>query len=276
MPKSTKYFWGNDPFPMKVIPGFLSNLPYPVSMLSVPFNFPLNLCMAVGALLGTVLFLKGPAPTGPGVTAGSLGGVGLVTLGWVWCYYNTIGHQVGLKFSNAFASHPQATTVGERCMMNTLEQGIPFLVLLWMHAIFVDVSTSVSFGWFYVVMRFLYGVFYSYYGHFTMLAELSTQPNYTALAYFTFGLVDTLYNQTKLSGRLQAMHPGLLFLAFFGLTAGFMTVWNFPTGVPMTMLNNRANPAGGASSTAGGASPSPKKSGAAKSRSSSPGVRKNR
>ena len=54
-------------------------------------------------------------------------------------------------------------------MMNTLEQDIVFFHAPWMHAIFVDVPTSVTFGWMYVIFRFLYPVLYALYGHFTVV-----------------------------------------------------------------------------------------------------------
>merc|ERR1712159_82652 len=116
-----------------------------------------------------------------------MGGVILVTLGWIWSYWNMTGSQVALKLVFK-TDNAQAHRVAERSLMNTLEQGIVFLTLLWLHALFVDVATTVSMGTFYVILRALYPVFYSFYGHFTVLAELSTAPNYYAIWYFAFDL----------------------------------------------------------------------------------------
>ena len=53
--------------------------------------------------------------------------------------------------------------LGDRVMGNTLEQGVVFLPLLWMHATFVDPSMSFSLAQYYVVARVLYPILYFYY-----------------------------------------------------------------------------------------------------------------
>lgn len=227
-----KYCWGNGVFPLPIW----------------------GVTMIFGALLGTVVFVQ-TTPTGPavsdenGVNIKTVGGVIMVTMGWILHYYNCIGHQVGLKFTNNFVPHPQAGTVGERCMMNTLEQGIPFVSLLWMHALFVDVATAVSFGWLYVITRLLYPIFYCFYGHFTVLCELSTMPNYQALAFFACAITDAWYTGDPLSliNRLDGQNPVVVFLLFF-LQFPILcmaVLWVLPTGGLMTVLNNKANPKGG-------------------------------
>lgn len=226
-----KYCWGSNPFPLGL---------WAASWF-------------VAAILVTVVY-ENTTPDGPavakveGVNVSTVGGVILVTLGWILHYYNTIGHQVGLKFTNAFAPNPQAGTVGERSMMNTLEQGIVFLPLLWMHALFVDVSTSVSMGWLYVITRMLYPIFYTFYGHFTVLIELSTSPNYAVIAYYAFALLDACHDPTTtLVSRLtDAGNPALRGLIFFlTFPVLFLILLVIPNGGISTVLNNHANPKGG-------------------------------
>lgn len=44
----------------------------------------------------------------------------------------------------------------DRTVGNTMEQMMPFLVSLWLHAAFVDVDHAASLGWYYILSRLLY------------------------------------------------------------------------------------------------------------------------
>lgn len=51
--------------------------------------------------------------------------------------------------------------MGERAFGNLHEQSIMFLVSLWMHALFVDVSTAASLGWAWLAFRLSYVVIWA-------------------------------------------------------------------------------------------------------------------
>ena len=139
----------------------------------------------------------------------------------------------------------EAKKAAERCLYNTIEQQTMFLVLMWMHAAFVDASTSATLGANYVFFRMLYSVFYSMYGQFTILGELSTQPNYICLVYYQLSLLFWAMDWGSFHDLLLSV-PG----SFIGLTAFFfvaailnmMVLWNFPTGYICAKMNNAANP----------------------------------
>lgn len=211
----------------------------------------LGIAVLMAAVLTTTI-LSCTTPTGPpaGISASTMGGVIFVTLGWILLYYNMVNGQVALKlmFNNP---NEQAKLVGERSLMNTLEQGIVFLLLLWLHAIFVDVATSVSMGWMYVIARGLYPVFYAFYGHFTVLAEFATQPNYFVIMYFGYSLAyaswypeskDFLANPAILANFSGVVKAILLFLLVILAFIVFQMLWQFPVGFLAPWLNNKNNP----------------------------------
>eukprot|EP00966_Prymnesium_polylepis_P007561 173494-Prymnesium_polylepis.1 len=152
----TRFPWGDKPFEMRLVPYIL----------------------VLGSLL-TAAAICLPSITGPSVTAG---GPVLVTLGWLHTHYNALGAQVKVKMAGP-AADEQATKIAERSVYNGLEQGVPFLVLVWLHAALVDAATATSVGGSYVGLRLLYPAAYAYYGEFSMLCELVTLPNYCALFY---------------------------------------------------------------------------------------------
>jgi len=156
MTKSTKYPWGNEAMPMSMLP----------------------LCILFGAIINGLLLTFTPA-TG---ASESFRGPVLVTLLWIHTYYNMIGAQIAIKMDDKVKELSeeiitQINAVKDRSLMNTLEQGLPFLVLLWLMTVFVDSGLATSLGASYVIFRFFYGIAYAYFGHFTILVEIITQPS---------------------------------------------------------------------------------------------------
>merc|ERR1719272_806850 len=99
-----------------------------------------------------------------------------------------------------------------RGMTNTLEQMGPFLVSLWLHAIFVNPRTSWILGVIYVVSRALYTPFYGMYGQFTILVEIATMPNYIVIFWYLLAVVVKITSGNDLHTSIDAVHPALLFL----------------------------------------------------------------
>jgi hypothetical protein len=73
--------------------------------------------------------------------------------------------------------------------MNTLEQQCPFLLLLWLHAVFVCPKVSTVMGAIAVVARAMFPIFWSVKGGWNMLVEVSTQPYYLVVFYFLVALL---------------------------------------------------------------------------------------
>merc|ERR1711998_477529 len=136
-----------------------------------------------------------------------------------------------------------ASTVAERSFMNQLEQGIPFLVLMWLNAGLVEANISGSLGIGYTIFRMLYGVAFSYYGEFSMLCEFITQPNYQVIFYFQVSLLCWLLDVSLLDtfGQSYPVWVGLLFVGNFVFE---FVLWFVPFGLVAANLNLAVNSAG--------------------------------
>lgn len=82
-----------------------------------------------------------------------------------------------------YASTDRLPLLLDRTVGNTMEQAIPFLTALWMHATFVSVDSAAWVGWIYVGTRALYP-FGFYLGLPYIL--LSTGPGYGCIAYLLY------------------------------------------------------------------------------------------
>lgn len=85
-----------------------------------------------------------------------------------------------------YASTDRLPLLLDRTVGNTMEQAIPFLTALWMHAAFVSVDSAALVGWIYVVTRAIYPVGF-YLGLPWIL--LSTGPGYACIAYLLYTCV---------------------------------------------------------------------------------------
>ena len=72
-----------------------------------------------------------------------------------------------------------------RVVGNTLEQAVPFLLALWLHATFVDCHGAAVLGWCWIASRCLYPVVW---GRFPLIF-LSTMPGYFFIALLCWPLV---------------------------------------------------------------------------------------
>lgn len=124
----------------------------------------------------------------------------------------------------------QATKVTERSLYNTIEQGLPFLSLLWMMAACVDGGLATSCGAVYVAFRMFYPLAYSYYGGFSMLCELITQPNYIVINFFIANLTCFGVGGSSLLAYTGSNFFVWLVLNFAGAAFCFKTIWSYPVG----------------------------------------------
>ena len=210
--------WGTEPFDMKLMPA----------------------CFLLGAL-GVATAVSLTTTSGPISSLELARGPVLVTLGWVWSFYNCIGAQLGVKIGDK--GDAKASYVAERSLMNTLEQGVAFLPLLWMYASCIDAAVATSVGGFYVAMRMLYPMAYTYYGGFSMLCEFITQPNYACINFFAASLVCFGLGH----GSLVAL-TGSSFVVISGLSLLFTVLafgvfWDYPVGKLAAASNLRYNAA---------------------------------
>eukprot|EP00931_Biecheleriopsis_adriatica_P001597 TRINITY_DN101997_c0_g1_i1.p1 TRINITY_DN101997_c0_g1~~TRINITY_DN101997_c0_g1_i1.p1 ORF type:complete len:192 (+),score=32.19 TRINITY_DN101997_c0_g1_i1:69-644(+) len=89
------------------------------------------------------------------------------------------------RFDYSFAEWEMA----DRTLMNTQEQMVGFLLPMWLYAVFCNAHAAGVLGIIYVVFRFLYPIFWSMKGRFSLLVELSTQPNYAVQYWFLVSLL---------------------------------------------------------------------------------------
>lgn len=184
MARSTKYLWGDTAFTM-------------------PFMFA---CMLVDAIIvGVTLALAGAEGS---VGSGALGfplpvalhGVVGVSAFFVIISYVLLGQQVGIKFHDpkeTGANLPVMQHIAERGVYNNIEQGIPFLVLLWLNALFVNPRTTAILGWIYVASRYFYTIGFGFYGVFSNLVEVFQQLTYAINWYY---LLAVLYKVASSEG----------------------------------------------------------------------------
>ena len=82
-----------------------------------------------------------------------------------------------------YASTERIPLLLDRTVGNTMEQAIPFLTALWMHAVFVSPDSAGFIGWIYVITRAFYPVGF-YFG--LPFVLLSTVPGYACIIYLLY------------------------------------------------------------------------------------------
>lgn len=219
--QQASFFWGPDVFmvsamgPVFAVSTVATVLPVALTTLSGPIT-SLDMC-------------RGPV---------------LVTLLWIWGFFNAVSHQVKVKLGGG---DEQASRVAERSLYNTLEQGVLFLPLLWMTAACVDSAMATSLGLAYSVVRMFYPIAYTYYGGFSMACEMITQPNYAVLhtmiaALVRFGLGGgSLFAIPGLGQAFYLWAPIIFVCHLLFLFVG----WDYPIGAAAGKLNlawNTAKP----------------------------------
>jgi len=203
-----------------------SNLPFDMALM------PHCLGIAAVAVAGAIALTT---PSGP-ITSNELArGPALVTLMWVWGYFNHIKAQIVAKNG----CNEQGSKVAERSLYNTLEQGVPFLALLWVTSVCVDAAMATSLGFVYCALRMFYGFAYAYYGGFSMCVEAITMPNYMVLSVYSgallsFGLgFPSVFDMPVIGQSFLLWMPVLL----VGHVFVVFVMWDYPLGKATSMLN---------------------------------------
>ena len=156
-----------------------------------------SLVAALSALFLALLFqgrgdLFGPETGEPCFDTGSCGPVIRVALGWLCLYFCFLFFQSLQRFrtgsgkpitfgSPIFAGEPRAdaTRIGDRTTGNMVEQSVPFLFVLVLHAMLVDSGTAAQLGWWWLLFRAPYPVAYAWGIPYLFI---STLPGYALLA----------------------------------------------------------------------------------------------
>lgn len=103
------------------------------------------------------------------MTASTYAGPIAVTAAYfgLW-YYLLLGLQRGTKYKlrdeyaargeefDRYFGQDKQMLAADRAVINTQEQMVPFLVSLWLHAVFVSISRATALGTVYVVLRGIY------------------------------------------------------------------------------------------------------------------------
>eukprot|EP00747_Dinoflagellata_sp_TGD_P193099 gnl/TRDRNA2_/TRDRNA2_58826_c0_seq1.p1 gnl/TRDRNA2_/TRDRNA2_58826_c0~~gnl/TRDRNA2_/TRDRNA2_58826_c0_seq1.p1 ORF type:complete len:261 (+),score=48.48 gnl/TRDRNA2_/TRDRNA2_58826_c0_seq1:84-785(+) len=184
---------------------------FPWGKVAFPFDLMPAIIAFATLLVGAVLAIQGPeGAVEDTLVLKNLHGVVAVSVGYIVMFYSTLGAQVGIKMSGK--SDEKASNIALRGMTNTLEQMGPFLLALWLHAIFVNPNTSTSLGWVYVIVRFLYTPAYGFYGQFSLLCEFATMPNYTVIIWFCLALLVKACSDNDLHKWLHEINPVMDFV----------------------------------------------------------------
>jgi hypothetical protein len=113
------------------------------------------------------------------------------------------------------AVRERANKIAERGLMNTVEQSGPFLLTLWLHAIFVNPDVSTMFGALYVALRFFYGLCYGAYGEMNLSVQVITQSNYIVVGWWLTAIVVKCCYGVDLHQTIHSVSPYLLIPAAF-------------------------------------------------------------
>ena len=91
---------------------------------------------------------------------------------------------VDVKYGMA-AGNKHFALNADRTVGNMMEQSLPFLVSLWLHAIFVDIGSAAQLGWIWLLFRAIYPVVFA---RGVPLLFLSTVPGYSILVLLCYPL----------------------------------------------------------------------------------------
>eukprot|EP00928_Gymnodinium_smaydae_P049273 TRINITY_DN33060_c0_g1_i1.p1 TRINITY_DN33060_c0_g1~~TRINITY_DN33060_c0_g1_i1.p1 ORF type:complete len:195 (-),score=41.91 TRINITY_DN33060_c0_g1_i1:367-951(-) len=133
------------------------------------------------------------------------------------------------RFDYRFAEWEMA----DRTFLNMQEQSAPFLLLMWLYAVFCNARVAGVLGFVYVGFRFVYPILWSTRGRFTILVELSTQPNYLVIGWYFNSLCYTAISGDVFEPTVAFMWPVYLVVSWFifmlatwGLTGGLLVTIN--------------------------------------------------
>lgn len=187
--------------------------------------------VVVGVVLGTALVGIALVITGPGGSTGDqfpgiadLRSLAVVTGVWVIVWYTLLGNQVAVRFVEGKPKEEAAAAahIALRAVVNSLEQSLPFLVLIWLHAIFVNPRTSVPLAWIFVVCRFFYPFAYGMYGQMSSAVEIPQQICYVDIYYLLYALLYKCCSGNDLHSAVMSISPVLIFVVAFLAGAGVL------------------------------------------------------
>ncbi len=98
-----------------------------------------------------------------------------------YLYFKQRGENKDGKVSFAkikYGSTDKLAVTADRTVGNLVEQSIPFLAALWMHAVFVSPSSAAAYGWAYLLCRAFYPIVF-YLG--VPYLFISTIPGYVII-----------------------------------------------------------------------------------------------
>ena len=212
-------------------------------------DFPLKLlffAIASGAIVTALVACSCDRSFGPLQVGQRPDGLILVTLAWCLCLYQSLGAQVGLKLGHSNLGTVAVQTQA-RIVNNQLEWAPVFLSSLWICGLWFQYDLAVKMGACYVFYRFTYGLAYSFHGHFTVLVEFATQPQYVCFLMMQLTILEEIFS-FPLTSRLMVSDSFAINVAvqalfgFFLCPFNMMILWNFPTGQTLASWNNAVNP----------------------------------
>eukprot|EP00929_Paragymnodinium_shiwhaense_P110668 TRINITY_DN7784_c0_g1_i1.p1 TRINITY_DN7784_c0_g1~~TRINITY_DN7784_c0_g1_i1.p1 ORF type:complete len:256 (+),score=49.60 TRINITY_DN7784_c0_g1_i1:70-768(+) len=204
-----KYLWGNKPFGL----------------------WSVNLGSLIAAVLtGVILNHVGPdGRIDDFPKAKALRGCVLVMLYYVVILFILLGNQVCLKFVKGTEEElSQQKDIAYRSVYNNMEQALPFLIVFWLHALFVNPETSAALGSLWVTSRYLYPICFGWYGRFSNLVELPQPVTYLVTWYFTIAVFWKCHMDEDLHSKMAGQYGmGGIFLATMGAACCFCVCMMF-------------------------------------------------
>lgn len=166
---------------------------------------------------------------------GEFKGVIVVTVGYFLVYYTLMMLQIHGKRSAREASGSDRASwnrstdmnpmwvMADRSFLNALEQQVPFLLPLWLHAVFVCPKVSAWMGAVAVFARALFPIFWSVKGEWNMLVEVSTQPYYLVVFYFLGALMIRVVTDVNVARDWERWTLPLTAIACWA--SAFIAIW---------------------------------------------------
>lgn len=169
-------------------------------------------CFLAALILGGILIGVGPdgAVGDEFPSLKELAPNAVVMVGYVIVMFTFLGNQVSIKFTPGLSAPvmEQAMMIAGRGVNNNLEQAIPFLLVFWLHAIFVNPVSSVAMGWTMVACRYLYPIAYGWYGVFNCLIEIPQSLCYCITMYLTTAVFMKCYTDIDIHTKAADLAGG--------------------------------------------------------------------
>jgi len=192
-----KYLWGDDPMsPVMVVAGVIW-----------------------GALINTIgVWIQGGKDgyiddSGVVLTRKDLKPMMVFTI--LWAVLHMMNHFISVVLALVMPNHPKAAAhIASRMAGNLDEWAYLWIILVWMYAMFFNYQLGYTFGFLWLFHRVSYGIYYAWYGRFTMFVELSTQPQYQLYYTFIWVMLADLAGDYNFIKEVCDVHPVLMFPTF--------------------------------------------------------------